>query len=238
MPNQLADLAITRQYSPTDRDFRGAVVSGIKSFDRGFVRHACAALGCLAVLSSPAIAQGRPTFAGDEQHIVRVGFGGGVTVPVADARDAFKDGVNGTGFVLVRLGPLPALRFAFTYDRFKLKPVGGVTPTAGEDEAGHSQILGGTAGIKLHLIPGPIRPYVMAGLGAFNVQQLVNATAGGSTTTSDTNFGVDGGAGVEIKIGRISAFAEGRIQNVYTKNSGLINKTSIQSVPVSFGVIF
>lgn len=173
-----------------------------------------------------------------EQHMVRVGFGGGVTVPVSDARDAFKDGVNGTGFVLVHLTQgLPALRFAFTYDRFNLKS--GATSIAGasQSDAGHSQILGGTAGLKLHLIPGPVRPFIMAGVGAFNVQQLVNA-ASGSQTTSDTNFGVDGGAGLEIKLGRLSAFAEGRIQNVYTKNSGLINKNSIQSIPVSFGVMF
>ena len=132
---------------------------------------------------------------------------------------------------------LPALRFAFSYDRFKLKPVSSVTPAAGEDEAGHSQILGGTAGIKLHLIPGPIRPFVMAGLRAFNVRQLVNA-ASGSTTTSQTNFGIDDGAGVEIKIGRIAAFAEGRVQNVYTESSGLLNKNSIQSIPVTFGLVF
>lgn len=171
--------------------------------------------------------------------MVRIGFGGGVTVPVSDARDAFKDGVNGTGFVQVHLPSLPALRFALTYDRFNLKSLGSSALSgASQDDAGHSQIIGGTAGIKLHLLPGPVRPFVMAGLGAFNVQQIVNAAAGGSTTTSDTNFGVDGGAGVEIKIGRLSAFAEGRIQNVYTKNSGFINKSSIQSVPVSFGVMF
>ena len=72
---------------------------------------------------------------------------------------------------------------------------------------------------------------------AFNVRQLVNA-ASGSTTTSQTNFGIDGGAGLEIKIGRIAAFAEGRVQNVYTKSSGLINKNSIQSIPVTFGLVF
>ena len=66
-------------------------MSRIKPFDRGFVRHACVALGGLAVLSSAAIAQGRPMMAGEEQHMVRVGFGGGVTVPVSNARDAFKD---------------------------------------------------------------------------------------------------------------------------------------------------
>ena len=212
-------------------------MSRINPFDRVFVHHACTALGCLILLSSPAVAQGRPMLAGEEQHMVRVGFGGGVTVPVSDARDAFKDGVNGTGFVLVHLGELPALRFAFTYDRFNLKASGTSLAGAGQEDAGHSSILGGTVGLKLHLLPGPVRPFVMAGLGAFNVQQLVNA-ANGSTTTSDTNFGIDGGAGVEIKIGRLSAFAEGRVQNVYTKNSGLINKSSIQSVPVSFGLMF
>ena len=211
-------------------------MSRIESFDRALVRRTCAAFAGLVVLSSPAFAQVGTRM--EEQHMVRVGFGGGVTVPVSDARDAFKDGVNGTGFVLVHLTQgLPALRFAFSYDRFKLKPVSGVTPAAGEDEAGHSQILGGTAGIKLHLIPGPVRPFVMAGLGAFNVRQLVNA-ASGSTTTSQTNFGIDGGAGVEIKIGRMAAFAEGRVQNVYTKSNGLVNKNSIQSIPVTFGIMF
>lgn len=211
-------------------------MSRIDWFDGALVSRTCAALAGLVVVSSTAFAQVGTRM--EEQHMVRVGFGGGVTVPVSDARDAFKDGVNGTGFVLVHLTQgLPALRFAFSYDRFKLKPISGVTPAAGEDEAGHSQILGGTAGIKLHLIPGPVRPFVMAGLGAFNVRQLVNA-ASGSTTTSQTNFGIDGGAGVEIKIGRIAAFAEGRVQNVYTKSSGLINKNSIQSIPVTFGLMF
>lgn len=205
-------------------------MSSIDGFERTFVRRTFVALGCLAVLSVPAVGQAPP-----QQHMIQIGFGGGVTVPVSDARDAFKDGVNGTGFVQVHLPSLPALRFALTYDRFDLKS-GFVPPPTGED-AGHSSILGGTAGIKLHLLPGPIKPFVEAGLGAFNVQEVSNL-ATGSTTTSDTNFGVDGGAGVEIKIGRISAFAEGRVQNVYTKNSGLINKSSIQSVPVSFGVMF
>jgi opacity protein-like surface antigen len=205
------------------------------TFHRTVGRGTFVAVACLAALSLPAFAQGRPM--AEQEHIVQVGFGGGVTVPLSDARDAFKDGVNGTGFVLVHLPSLPALRFALSYDRFKLKPVGTLTPSAGEDEPGHSQILGGTVGLKIHLLPGPVRPFVMAGLGAFNVQQVANL-ASGSTTTSDTNFGVDGGAGVEIKLGRISAFAEGRIQNVYTKNSGFVDKSSIQSVPVSFGVMF
>jgi opacity protein-like surface antigen len=188
-----------------------------------------------AVASAPAIAQ--RSAGGLDDHMVRVGFGGGVSVPVSDAKDAFKDGVNGTGFVLVHiLGGLPALRFAFSYDRYKLKQVGGLTPAAGEDEVGHSQILGGTAGIKLHLLPGPVRPFVMAGLGAFNVKDVIDAAS--TQSASKTNFGVDGGGGVEIKLGRLSAFAEAKIQNVYSKNSGVLSRSSIQTVPVTFGLLF
>ena len=173
---------------------------------------------------------------------MRVGFGGGVTVPVSDAKDLLKNGVNGDGFVLVNLfgTGLPALRFAFTYDRFDFKPAvanfgAGSTSTI---NPGTSQILGGTAGIKIHLVPGPVSPFVMAGLGAFNVRDLVNSTAGTQTTLSNTNFGVDGGGGIEVKLGRLSAFAEGRIQNVFTQSSGLIKRSSIQSVPVTFGILF
>ncbi len=58
----------------------------------------------LAVLSvTPALAQRAMGGSADEQHMVRVGFGGGVSVQVSDAKDALKDGVNGTGFVLVHI---------------------------------------------------------------------------------------------------------------------------------------
>ena len=76
----------------------------------------------------------------------------------------------------------------------------------------------------------------MAGLGAFNVKDMIDA-ASTSTTTSKTNFGVDGGGGVEIKLGRLSAFAEAKIQNVFTKTGGLISRSSIQTVPVTFGLL-
>ena len=87
-------------------------------------------------------------------------------------------------------------------------------------------------------MPGPVSPYAIAGVGAFNVRDLVNATSGRKTTISNTNFGVDGGGGIELRFGRLSAFVEGRIQNVFTQSSGLIKRSSIQSLPVTFGVLF
>lgn len=204
------------------------------------VRALSGAAVALVACSTPMLAQFGGMGGGAQEPMVRVGFGGGVTVPVSDAKDFYKNGMTGTGFLLVRLlGGLPSLRFAFTYDRFDFKPDAFGGPTTGAADVGHSQVLGGTAGIKVHLIPGPIRPFVMAGLGAFNIQDVINATSSSSSTTaSKTNFGVDGGAGIEIRLGRLSAFAEGRIQNVYTQSNGLKKLDAIQSVPVTFGIMF
>jgi hypothetical protein len=48
---------------------------------------------------------------------------------------------------------------------------------------------------------------------------------------------IDGGAGIALKIGRLEAFIEGRVQNVYT-NEGAIDASTIRAVPVTFGILF
>ena len=83
---------------------------------------------------------------------------------------------------------------------------------------------------------GPIQPYVTAGLGAFSVQDEITT---GATTTDESNmrFGIDGGAGFTLKLGRLEAFVEGRVQNVYTE-AGAIDAKTIRAVPVTFGILF
>lgn len=77
---------------------------------------AAALAATLPLCTSIAAAQGLPMT--DGSHLISLGFGGGVIVPTGDARDTFKDGVTGQAFVLVHLGPLPALRFNLGYDKF------------------------------------------------------------------------------------------------------------------------
>jgi hypothetical protein len=45
------------------------------------------------------------------------------------------------------------------------------------------------------------------------------------------------GAGLAFTFGRIDAFIEGRVQNVYTRNGGISAKKSIQTAPLSFGIL-
>jgi hypothetical protein len=187
---------------------------------------AVALLVATAAVGHPLGAQG-----GSGVPPVQFGFGGGVSVPTNHAADVLKSGVNGQAYVLLNIG-IP-LRFNLGYQQFDYKDAllgGGAT-------SGQSSMLSGVGGIKLDLIKiGPLGTYVTAGLGAFNVTDQVTQ-ASGTTSASNLNWGVDGGAGLTLTIGRLQAFAEGRVQNIYT-NKGAVSAKSITAIPVTFGILF
>lgn len=195
-----------------------------RCLDTALPLRTCAVAALISVLSLT-IATGARA---QKQHILSIGFGGGTVVPVGDAKDYFKSGVTGQGFLLVHLGPLPALRFNLAFQRLDYKQVLGLPD-------GHANILSGTGGLQISLLPGPVRPYLTAGVGAFDVRSVSDSTTG--QTTSKVHFGIDGGAGLAVSIGRVSAFAEGRVQNIYTNDTGVINRKSITQVPVTFGLL-
>jgi hypothetical protein len=177
---------------------------------------------CTAAL--PLSAQGK---------LVRVGLGGGMSVPTSNAKEAFENGVHGRGFMLLDLPGLPSFRFDLSATKFDWKEAVAGGPTT----EGESQVLGGLANISINLLKGPIRPYVMAGLGAFHIRNELQTEGTSDETSSQTRFGIDGGAGLAIKIKRLEMFVEGRVQNVYTER-GVIDTKSIQTIPVTFGIIF
>lgn len=191
------------------------------------------ALAAVAGSAAPAAAQLPMGPQSPERHFIRIGFGGGVSVPTANAADALDNGINGQAFLLIDPGLGFPIRLNLGYQKFDWKEALLSGATGGE-----SQILSGVAGLSFDLIRiGPVRPYVMAGVGAFNLKETLEGAgaAGGSTTT--TNFGIDGGAGIALKLGRLEAFIEGRVQNVYTQD-GVIDSSSIRAVPVTFGILF
>jgi hypothetical protein len=169
---------------------------------------------------------------GSDHHFIRIGFGGGMSVPTNHAADALKNGVNGEGFLLVDLRVLPPIRLNLGYQKFDYKQLITGQPV------GSTSMLSGSGGLSITVIPfGPIRPYVTAGLGAFRISDDFQNAPATATPTSSIKFGIDGGAGVRIKFGRLEAFVEGKVQNVYT-DQGVIDKKTITSIPVAFGVLF
>lgn len=180
-----------------------------------------------AVLAGAGVATAQmPGMGMPARRLIRVGFGGGMSVPTKNAAEALRTGVNGQAYLLIDTGLLPPLRFNLGYQRFSFDDA----LAGGEDEV--SSILSGVGGFSMNLVSlGPMRTYITAGLGAFNVSQT---SAGGASTTK---FGVDAGGGLSLRLGRLEAFVEGRVQNVYT-DAGFINGKNIQSVPVTFGILF
>ena len=72
---------------------------------------------------------------------------------------------------------------------------------------------------------------------SLTVAGLPGATAD-SEDVSETDFGINGGAGVTLRLAGLEAFAEARVANVYTKRERFGNLKTVQYVPVTFGVLF
>ena len=174
---------------------------------------------------------------------IRLGFGGGVIVPREGASmRELKQGVQGQGFVVFKLpAGLPALRANVDFARMRLEsplapsPSSQPVPGAPTAEETVRTMLAGVASLKFDLLRGPVRPYVLAGVGAFRFQDEEQAGLA-SDARSQLDFGLEGGAGLSIKLGPIDAFAETRLQNVYTKQKGLIDQKTIRAFPVTFGI--
>jgi hypothetical protein len=194
-----------------------------------------AALALVALGAGPATAQ-EPS-----QRIVSIGLGGGVVVPVSDAKSAFDNGFNGHGFIKFNLPMLPIQpRVDFLFQKLDINDVTVVSPefTPGSYTGGDQQILGGLAHLQFNLIKaGPIQPYLVAGVGLSSMKTTLDETGGGSTSQSTTKLTVDGGGGILARLGPVSAFVEGRINNV-VNDGRVIDFKSVQTVPVSFGIVF
>ena len=167
---------------------------------------------------------------------ISFGIGGGVSVPVSDVKSALDNGFAGQGFI--RFGP-PGTPFAarldFTFQSFDLKSVKTSSSASTTTQGGTSQVFGGLAQMQFDLMHGPIRPYLLAGIGAYNVN--VNPDDPSIASTSDTRFGINGGAGLAMQVSVIRLYIEGRVDNVYTQE-GLIDANSIKTIPVTFGIAY
>ena len=192
------------------------------------MRSTVRAIAVLVVLvSSPMAASAQVGLA---KKFVTLGVGGGMSVPVSDAGDAFKYGFNVQGFARLNVPKLPVMpRFDLNFSRYDLDDAQIGVP-------GTSQIIAGLANLQVSVLPmGPVRPYVIAGLGAYNLKTETEGML--PTSVTDTRFGINGGGGVAFSLGKINGFIEGRVDNVYTEK-GMIDSEQIQMVPVTFGLTF
>ncbi len=146
-----------------------------------------------------------------------------------------------TGFtVAASMGIRPvnspvSYRLEAQYTRFGLNPEGRFGPGGAPETAdGHVSSLSGTGNIVIVLpLPSQLRPYFIGGAGAYlvtsDITQEPNSTFG---PQSQTKFGFNGGAGVEMAVGRLRGFAEARYHRVFTDGQ------YANFIPVTVGLKF
>jgi hypothetical protein len=110
-------------------------------------------------------------------------------------------------------------RLNFGYDRFPGKTVGSVKNPDRKVTGGVADLMFSTSGYTL-------KPYLMAGAGAFKM----NSTP---TTEAKTRFGFDFGVGFTLPLASRAFFIEGRMNSVSQPNA-----KPLRYVPIVLGILF
>jgi hypothetical protein len=145
----------------------------------------------------------------------RFGLGLGATVPMGDYGNLDKMGINILGVFEQPLANSPLY----------LRVDGIYSSTSHDGASGTTGILGGTVSALYHLSAprAQARPYVLGGLGIYNVD---------FGTGSQTKIGYALGGGITFNLGGLNAFAEARYVSVKTSSF------TTTFVPVTVGLMF
>jgi Outer membrane protein beta-barrel domain len=182
-----------------------------------------AALAVGMLLSAPALpAQG-----------VEFALGGGVGVPLSDFDDEAKLGWHG----LAELSFVPegwpvGIQIDGSYQQYSLEDAAfpGFTDLK-------TRIIQGTGNVVFKFKTAEestFRPYILGGVGLYNTKVTGDDDPGDVLGGGETDFGLNAGAGFDIKAGGAGLFIEGRFHNVFTEGPG----SDLRFLPITVGIRF
>jgi hypothetical protein len=160
---------------------------------------------------------------------VGLGVGGGVTIPVSSLSDVNKTGYNVLADLSFRSPDSPL--------GFRIDGMFNSLPTKVTD-ARTLQVWTLNANLVANLtsVPhAPVTPYLIAGVGYYNDRYRVRtsgSTLVASGNTSDNDFGINGGVGLRIALGKSSLFGEARYHYVFTPGQRM------EMIPITIGINF
>ncbi len=154
-----------------------------------------------------------------------LGISGGLSVPTGDAGEGLNAGFNVAGHLGLQSSALPiGFRFDVAFDRWEL-----------ESADANLRSLAGVANVILNF-PRPsgstVRPYVLGGLGLYNIKLSADIAGGTFNSDGDTNAGLNAGAGLDFALSGLATFVEARFHSVFTDGR------NTNFVPVVFGIRF
>ena len=181
-------------------------------------------LGMLAVLAGSTLASKAASAQEQSSTSTQFSLGGGLDMPLGDFDDGFKTGWHGLAAVTFTPASWPVgIQIDGNYSRFP-----DDTPL---DQ--NLQMIYGTGNLVYRFQTSPestFRPYLIGGGGVYNLKATGNDVPDG--IDSSTKFGLNAGAGFDIKAGSASLFAEARFHNVFTEGS------NTNFLPITAGIRF
>jgi hypothetical protein len=182
---------------------------------RGLVKGA-AALALAMLFSAPAArAQG-----------AEFSLGGGLGIPLGSFDDAVKMGWHGLAAVsFVPAGSPVGIQIDGQFQQYKIDGTGDLK----------DRMLIGTANLVYKFKTSEesrFRPYLLGGGGVYNIKTTGNVTPGTLFEGGVTKFGIDAGAGFDVKASGIGLFVEGRFHNVFTSGE------NVTFIPITVGIRF
>jgi hypothetical protein len=162
--------------------------------------------------AAPAVAQG-----------AKFSLGGGLTMPLGDLGDGTGTGFHGLAAVSFAPANFPVgIQIDAMYNRFGLE----------NDVDGNLRILQGTANAVYRFTTSEdskIRPYIIGGVGLYN-GKVAGDDIPDEFEESESDFGINGGAGFDFVAGSVGLFVEGRFHNVFTEGE------SSNFIPITVGI--
>lgn len=156
----------------------------------------------------------------------RIGVGAGASLPAGNFPGAYDNGFN----LMVSLARgVPDRPLSFRFDAM-VNRFGGQRVFVDESsaEAPDHSIYALTGNVVLRRPGEGIRPYGIAGAGYYNQN-------GG---TANQNLGFNAGGGVELPLGRVSAFVETRYHNFVALDLSGSSLRPARLVPITLGIRF
>lgn len=156
-------------------------------------------------------------------------IGAGASVPLSDFGDVAKTGYHGLVGISFAPSSFP-LGFQFDGQYHRLKQDADIGNRT-------NQIIMGTGNLIYKFKTSEdskFRPYLIAGAGIYNFKLVsgddVAGPGVGNTGNTTTDFGLNGGAGFDIKAGGVGFFAEGRFHDVFSDGP------NTKFIPITVGI--
>lgn len=175
---------------------------------------------------------------------VHFGVSGGGDVPVADQKDVYKTGWNGSALVAINFGNSPVgIRIDGSYHELRTKDSLGIFFNG----QGKTRVIDGTADVVIGPRGSAVEPYFIGGVGAYDLRfRGQEVDTGNAFSDTTTRFGWNAGVGVAFPLGTGSnsrMFIEGRYTSVSLNadrfsNSVHANGSRFTFVPVNLGFLF